>query len=242
MNFKIKSLLGAAILMINTSANYAMATKLSDNLVVTPEKKSITIINEHKTSHIIEDSVAKLETEGQVTSDKKPTPLARALAQSSNQLATDEFNVDKTLTLKISELKDNSGLVYLGGKVSAADLSRYLEQLKNEVGEEKYATYRQYQSIRDHQSFHVTLVNPYEYQTIDKLKLNLSTPFRVTLHGVGRVEKDNNKSYFVVASSSDGQYIRQGLLLKNKDFHVTLGFSPADVFGVSKGRDTLINK
>ena len=36
--------------------------------------------------------------------------------------------------------------------------------------------------------------------------------------------------------------MRQNLLLKNKDFHVTLGFYPDDVYGVGKGRDTLINK
>lgn len=177
-----------------------------------------------------------------VTKEHKATPLARMMSQSASESSVDESHTDKTLRLAISELKDSSGLVYFGGKVSEAELSHYLSALKNELGEEQYATFRQLQAARDHQSFHVTLINPYEYQTIDKEKLNLSQNFSVTLHGLGTAEKAGKRSYFVVASSADGQFIRHKLLLKNKDFHITLGFSPTDVFGVSKGRDTLIKK
>jgi hypothetical protein len=171
---------------------------------------------------------------------QKATPLARALAQSSNELSQNTPYRDKTLTLEISELTDNSGLVYLGGKVSTAELSGYLEQLKSQLGAEQYAIYRSHQAARDQQSFHVTLINPYEYQALNKTALKLPRQFRVILHGLGRVETDDKSSYFVVASSSDGQFIRQNLLLNNKDFHVTLGFYPDDIYGVSKGRDTLI--
>lgn len=182
-----------------------------------------------------------------VKKENKATPLARVISQSASELSVDKngidtSNVDKTLLLEISELKDNSGLVYYGGKVPEAELSAYLSQLKNILGDEQYANYRLNQASRDHQSFHVTLINPYEYRAIDKEKLNLSQKFRVTLHGLGKASKDNKTSYFVVASSVDGQFIRQKLLLNNKDLHVTLGFSPTDVFGISKGRDTLINK
>jgi len=234
MNNKINCLLGAVILMITTHS--VMATTLVDNLANTQEKMSV--IEGHKSPSMTQHAVIKKQNE---------TPLARALAQVPSQSTADEainapFNVDKTLTLEISELKDSSGLVYLGGKVSAAELSGYLAQLKNELGDEQYVVYRQHQSARDHQSFHVTLINPYEYQTLDKEKIKKLSSFRVTLHGVGRVAKGDKESYFIVVSSADGQFMRQNLLLKNKDFHVTLGFSSDDVFGVSKGRDTLINK
>jgi len=238
----------AVIIMISTLANSATATPLTKHLVLTQEKNSpvqsleqvastagITYINNDVSNHAEENP--KL-----VAKPQKATPLARVLAQSENHLSADTFNEDKTLSLEISELRDNSGLVYLGGKVSLADLSRYLEQLKTALGEEQYAIYRQYQAARDQQTFHITLVNPYEYQTINKAQLKLPEQFRVVLHGLGRVENDEKKSYFVVASSADGQFIRQNLLLKNKDFHVTLGFYPDDIYGVSKGQDTLINQ
>jgi hypothetical protein len=227
-----KSINLAAIIMLSITANSAMATTLPEHVDTHQEKAKQ--LSTHASS--------QAQTSTQLTKQQKATPLARVLAQSENKLLSNSFNEDRTLNLEISELKDNSGLVYLGGKVSLAELSRYLEQLKTELGEEQYAIYRQLQAARDHQSFHVTLVNPYEYQTINKDKLKLATQFRVILHGLGRVENDEKNSYFVVASSPDGQFIRQNLLLNNKDFHVTLGFFPEDIYGVSKGRDTLINK
>lgn len=173
---------------------------------------------------------------------EKATPLARALAQSSTKLEQRGEETFKTLTLKVTELTDNQGLVYIGGKVSKAELTPYLNQLKRILGKEAFTTYRQNQAARDHHTFHVTLINPYEYQKINKKNIHLSQPFQVTLHGLGHVKKGDKNTYFVVASSSQGQFLRQSFLLKNKDFHVTLGFSPTDIYGVSKGRDRLIQK
>lgn len=180
-----------------------------------------------------------------VNADKqeKATPLARALAQSSSKLEQAGNKATfKTLTLKVTELTDNQGLMYIGGKVSRAELTPYLNQLKDILGKEAFTIYRQNQAARDHHTFHVTLINPYEYQKINKKNIHLSQPFQVTLHGLGHVEKGDKNTYFVVASSAQGQFLRQGFLLKNKGFHVTLGFSPTDIYGVSKGRDRLIQK
>jgi hypothetical protein len=241
MNKKIHC---AVIIMICTLANSATATSSIKAIVLTEEKKSSVQSLEQVASTDISTYVSNHAAENpkQEAKPQKATPLARMLAQSANQLSADTFNEDKTLNLEISELRDNSGLVYLGGKVSLVDLSGYLEQLKTVVGKEQYTIYRESQAARDQQTFHITLVNPYEYQTINKAQLKLPNQFRVILHGLGRVENDEKNSYFVVASSADGQFIRQNLLLKNKDFHVTLGFFPDDMYGVSKGQDTLINK
>jgi hypothetical protein len=243
INFKITAL---SALFVTLSATNIVATASGYIEQLNADKETVSVISEQKKSLLINNDMTKnVDTEVKhkpLTQQQKSTPLARALAQSDNKLTEKSFYEDRTLNLEISELRDNSGLVYLGGKVSDAELSGYLEQLKAELGEEQFAIYRQHQAARDHQSFHVTLINPYEYQTIDKAKLAPKTQFRVILHGLGRVEKDEKKSYFVVASSPDGQFIRQNLLLKNKDFHVTLGFYPEDIFGVRKARDTLINK
>lgn len=223
-------------LLALSSVNMATATTLAEYLLEKNEKLAV------MEGHAQVQSSQVISSLNSTRDFKKASPLARAMAQSSTETEQETQFIEKTLTLEISELQDNSGLVYLGGKVSEVELSRYLKQLKNKLGKEKYAIYRQHQAARDHQSFHVTLVNPYEYQTINKEKFNLSQKFRVTLHGIGKVAKGDKESYFVVASSPDGQFIRQKLLLKNKDFHVTLGFYPDDVYGVSKGRDTLISK
>ena len=245
-----------AVIMLSISAHSAMAITLVEHFDAAKEKTLVNVGDEHVLiAHDAagQNTVVEAQTKPlpkqlskqllkQLSKQQQATPLARALAQSENQLSADTSNVDKTIILEISELRDNSGLVYLGGKVSAVQLNAYLAQLKSELGAEQYAIYRQHQAARDHQSFHVTLVNPYEYQVVNKEKLKLSAQFRVILHGLGRVEQEDKKSYFIVASSPDGQFIRQKLLLKNKDFHITLGFLPDDIYGVSKGLDTLINK
>ena len=135
-----------------------------------------------------------------------------------------KYQVDdiKMLVLEIQELSDNTGLKYLAGIVNKADIEQYLNKMQVILGDE-FEVYRQHQSARDHGSFHVTLVNPYEYQALASKDLVVNQKIRVQLHGLGRVSLGENTAYFVVASSPDGQFLRQKLLLQNKDFHVTLG-------------------
>jgi len=152
---------------------------------------------------------------------------------------TSIFSKQKTLRITVSELRDNSGLVYLGGVVSKAVLAPYLKELELILGD-KFEQYRRHQSQRDHGLFHLTLINPNEYQFIDKSKVNLGQQYTVTLLGLGKVSKTQQDSYFVVAQSSDAQLFRQQQVLPFKDFHVTLGFFPQDIYGVSKGKTTLL--
>jgi len=144
----------------------------------------------------------------------------------------------KFIQIKVVKLTDNSGLTYIGGKVSAADLAPYLSQMKQILGDD-FALFRQNQSARDHHTFHLTLINPYEYQTLTK-DVDIGASFSVSLHGLARVSVDDKSTYFVVAHSLQAKSYRQSLVLNNKDFHVTLGFNPSDIYGVSKGIDSLI--
>jgi hypothetical protein len=172
---------------------------------------------------------------------------ARAL-QSLNTETQSETT--KSLRLKITTLKDNQGQRYLGALVSRAELSPYLTQLQQLLAE-KFNDYRVLQAARDHQLFHLTLLSPREYQLADKVIIEqllapdfnhtLSSQINVTLLGLGKVVQDNKTTFFVVAQSADAQLIRQRFILSAKDFHITLGFNPSDVYGVNKGRSTLID-
>lgn len=145
----------------------------------------------------------------------------------------------KSVVVEIKVMKDNQGLQYLAGQINKADIAHYLKQMQLILGD-RFDEYRQNQSARDHHLFHLTLVNPYEYQTLtDKLQ-SVGKRLRVQLEGLGRVSQGDHSAYFVVANSSDGQFIRQSLLLGTKDFHVTLGFDKKDVHGVAKDKTTLI--
>ena len=137
-------------------------------------------------------------------------------------------------------LKDREGLVYLGCSVSVEKILPYLKRLNAEVGTEKYLRLREHQARRDLQSFHVTLVNPFELKAIDREQALAAAPCEFDWIGLGSVKKDSAESYFVVLESSRAQNYRESLGLKRKDFHVTLGFEPADIYGVNKGKSTLL--
>ena len=172
--------------------------------------------------------------------------LPKSLAENSNNqpkevLMSDTVQAVKkalVIQLEIVELTDNSGLTYVGGKVNAADLELYLSQMKKILGDD-FTRYRQYQSERDHQTFHMTLINPYEYQSVTK-EIDIGTKLSVSLRGLGRVNIKDKTTYFVVAQSPQATSYRQNLLLTDKDFHVTLGFYPSDIYGVNKGVASLI--
>ena len=183
-----------------------------------------------------------------------------ANSQSENNVTEKDVQTIATaqkVKIKIVELQDSKGLVYAGGEISSTDLQLYLTQLKHILGDE-FSKFRKNQALRDHNTFHMTLVNPYEYRDL-KTPMVFGDTFTVTLLGLGTVEKnvvlkavvpndvdkkDHNKhsTYFVVAESKEAQLFRQKLALAPKDFHVTLGFSPNDVFGLSKNKSTLIYK
>ena len=156
-----------------------------------------------------------------------------------------EESIDKTqhvesiLTLTITQLIDNSGLVYLGGVVERQAIESYLTQMK-QLEPEKYPELRNNQKLRDHEQFHVTLINPYELKGLASSAELVNKTMDITLKGLGSVMKDDAQTYFVVVTSTQGQMYRQSFSLKPKDFHITLGFTPTDIYGVSKGVETII--
>jgi len=143
-------------------------------------------------------------------------------------------------TLKPSQLTDNTGLVYIGYTVDEALVAQYLTQLRTLLGQQKFDKYRAAQSARDHQSFHITLINPYEYPDVKKIDVTTLPTIAFKFEGLGRASKKRNSTYFVVSSAAQAQKIRQTYGLKAKDFHVTLGFDTQDVFGVRKGLESII--
>jgi len=172
---------------------------------------------------------------------------AKALLMLNQQL--DNKPQLKNLRVKLTKLTDSQGQVYLGASVSRTELSSYLSRLKT-ILKDDFQRFRANQAARDHQSFHMTILSPKEYQLADKalieqlLSPNVNSSFssqlKITLLGLGKVAQNSKKTYFVVTQSSDAQLIRQRFLLQAKDFHVTLGFNPSDIYGVKKDHSTLI--
>ena len=186
------------------------------------------------------------------TANKSPV-ITEKQAKALSMLEENKSDNEKVkhLRLNITKLSDSDGQEYLGAVVNRADLQPYLAQLKAILTDD-FDDFRANQAARDHQSFHVTLINPIEYQLVNKdlvqellsstKSVGFSSQLEVTLQGLGKVEKAEKSTYFVVAQSNSGQLIRQRFLLKAKDFHVTLGFNPSDIYGVRKNESTLIEE
>jgi hypothetical protein len=158
------------------------------------------------------------------------------------------------VSAKVEKLVDNTGLVYIGATISSYDLEPYLRQMIAALGTEKFVKYRANQAARDNHSFHVTLINPFELKQLTK-PVTLGKTISFTLLGLGKAEgkpieqmgrnaqiseKIPHNSYFVVVKSNEGQFFRSQFGLSAKDFHITLGFNPSDVFGVDKSEKALI--
>lgn len=143
-------------------------------------------------------------------------------------------------TLKASLLKDSTGLVYIGYDVDKKLLKPYLSQLKSYLGEDKFKVFRVGQAKRDHNHFHITLINPFEHPNVKSIDVATLPEINFTFEGLGTAANEKDRTFFVVVSSDKAQQLRKSHGLKAKDFHVTLGFDSQDVFGVSKGMDSLL--
>jgi hypothetical protein len=140
-------------------------------------------------------------------------------------------------------LKDNIGQNYLGITIYEDSIVTFLEHLKDLVGD-NYDKLTQNQKKRDLGSYHITVINTTEYNSLlskfgadrvtQRLESILDKQLDITLLGLGKAQKDPNIEYFVVVKSEMLQEVRRIFGLKPKDFVVTIGFNPGEVFGVPK--------
>jgi hypothetical protein len=151
------------------------------------------------------------------------------------------------MTYYITYLKDSIGNNYLGIKFPNNVLSPFLNELKDYLGEQEFEKYTTEQKKRDSGSYHATVINVRDYNSLSK-QLGMSSfinsleevfKFRIDdlrMMGVGSAERSGNRAYFVVLKSDKLQAVRNKYNLGQHDFHITLGFYAKDVFGVRKNK------
>jgi hypothetical protein len=152
----------------------------------------------------------------------------------------------------LSTIKDVLGNNYIGIIIPKYEIQPYLSDLEEELGDE-FDTYFNNQQKRDDNSYHLTVINVMEYNTliknmgIDNFANYTDKIFDVELLdlkflGIGKAVKNENTSYFIVAESNLLEQMLKDLNLPTKDFHITIGFKYKDVFGVTKNTSTIIKK
>jgi hypothetical protein len=147
----------------------------------------------------------------------------------------------------VEHVKDINGSNYLGIKIDKLEVLPFLDKLRSLLGKEDYDLYTQNQQTRDHGVYHMTVINVMDYGRLtkamgmDKFVAAIQPIFDYEIDdlemlGVGKAEAKGNTAYFVVCQSDKLDAVRTRFELPKHDFHVTLGFSLKDVFGVPKNK------
>jgi hypothetical protein len=145
----------------------------------------------------------------------------------------------------ITHLRDVIGNNYLGLKIPIDIIQPFLDELKDILGEVDYNIFTENQIKRDGGHYHITVINVMDFNRLskqlgmDKFVNSLDLIFKypiddLKLLGIGRVQKNENVAYFVVCDSDKLDAVRIRFELSKHDFHITLGFSHKDIFGVPK--------
>ena len=144
----------------------------------------------------------------------------------------------------IEQLVTRDGDMYLGILVAEEILQPYLDQLHHHIGDVSMARYAANRKMRDGSYYHITVVNPVEYEQLfaaDTAVPYGGDPLEYELVGLGYVRDSGDTTFYVICESEAVQQLRGELGLGRKDLHVTLGFDGADVHGVVKDLTTLID-
>jgi len=108
--------------------------------------------------------------------------------------------------------------------------------------------YVQNQQSRDHNTFHITLINVMQYQKLikdgkkDELLSIVNQKFDLFNYGIG-TSIDNKKeaqAWFAVLENAYLDEFRNKLNLDKQHYHITLAFKNSDVFIHPKNRNSLI--
>jgi hypothetical protein len=144
--------------------------------------------------------------------------------------------------MRLEYIKDITDNNYVGINIYADLVYPYLEKLRTIIGDE-YDEYVKYQQDRDRGHYHCTVLNVADYNHLvkdltrvneinDAINTMDITDFRPI--GLGSVEKNGNKAFFVVCRSNQINDFRRSLRKEQIDLHITIGFKHKDVFGLRK--------
>jgi hypothetical protein len=155
--------------------------------------------------------------------------------------------------LAICSLTDVIGNKYLGIDIVPSLLTNHFDLWENSFPtENQFMDMCANKTTRDKGKFHITVINVMEFNKLikddsdnrAKLEKLLGNPVNLELVGIGTAEDDKkgNIAHFIVVHSPELDDIRNSFGLKKQDFHITLGFDKKDVFGKSKGEDSIFIK
>lgn len=115
-------------------------------------------------------------------------------------------------------------------------------RLSRRVSQDQYSALMAGRIRRDGDTYHLTIVAPQEFQRLDPEQRESLQGKTVgfSVVGLGRISKDDAETWFTVVRSPHAEYLRKNVGLPYKDFHITLGFTPHDIYDRPKDMTTLV--
>lgn len=147
---------------------------------------------------------------------------------------------------RIDWLKDSVGNNYLAIHIFYYQIEEYIRTFVELMDSREEADrYMLNQKTRDSYKYHITV---FSLDEVDKLTNQFGKDKAITIFehikdfdvndiivkGIGKAEKNGNKTYFIVSESNSINNLRKIYGFEEKDLHITIGFDRKDVFGVRK--------
>jgi hypothetical protein len=156
-------------------------------------------------------------------------------------------NGTQSISAQIEIIQSSTGQDYLALTVNNNDVAPYVDFL----GKQLDSDFIQNQQNRDHQQYHITIINAMQLGKLKKhnpedlnkiLKEYLDKIFEISTDGIGLAidSKKQSQAWFVVCQNTELTQLREKLLLPPQDFHITLAFDKSDVFGQPKDNSSII--
>lgn len=141
----------------------------------------------------------------------------------------------------ITHIPDGIGNNSLGINMPDSVIHPYLNTLEELIGQDDFIKFTKQVGG----NYHIPVIEIGDYLNllrgmgIDNFLKSLDPILKYEIDdlkmlGIGTATRGVNRSYFIVCESEKLQAVRKRFLLDSYDFHITIGFYPADVFGVPK--------
>lgn len=147
------------------------------------------------------------------------------------------------MNARLEYIKDIVGSNFIGINIYADTIYPFLEKMKTHTGDD-YEDFSKNQQDRDTNHYHCTVMNVGDLNKVAQKNLNIVNVLNDVLNtfeaddlqlvGLGSVQRNGNKAYFVVCRSLQLQAFRRRFGLEEIDLHITIGFKWKDVHGLRK--------
>jgi len=142
-------------------------------------------------------------------------------------------NLNQYYCGEVVKNKSRSNNDFLSIDVPEKYIAKYRKQMLTKFYPKSINDLENCRVSKNGESYHITVIQPHSYKNeYDEVFLEKS--FWLQFKGLGYDVSDTNRAVYVECNCKELNKIRRSIGLKERGFHVTLGFFPMDIFNIRK--------